>query len=108
MLGVPAKKGLIQGARISGPGNQGKVAPPPQWALASSRHHLPILGLQEPPTNPPPPKARHFLPLSRCQSRDSVCVCVCVCVCVRACTHTNLPLYLPIDDSQHPQITDFA
>ena len=49
--GDPARKGLIQGARTLGQEIRAGLFPP-QGALASSRHHLPLLlGLQEPPAS---------------------------------------------------------
>ena len=64
-MGVPARKGLIQGGRISGPGNQGKGAPSPVGPGLFQAPPPPSLVSRSLQSPTPPPKARHFLPLSQ-------------------------------------------
>lgn len=73
--------GLTQGARTSG--LQGGV-PSSQGALASARHHPPILGLRESLT-PSRGSVTSFPEPSAKAWGQHVCVCVCACVCACVC-----------------------
>lgn len=96
-------KGLIQGARTSGPGNWGGCTLSP-GGLASSRHHLtsppPIVGPQESPS-PSEGSVTSFPELlAKVEIKDVqvfMCVCAHVCMCgwVCGCACVNLPLRLP-------------
>lgn len=94
-------KGLIQGARTSGPGNWGGCTLSP-GGLASSRHHLtsppPIVGPQESPS-PSEGSVTSFPELlAKVEIKDvqvfmcvSVCACVHVWVGVRVCMCKSAP-----------------
>lgn len=94
-MGVPARKRLIQGAGISGPGNQGKGAPSPV-GLGLFQHHLP------PPWSPGtsnhrPPKGSSLPPTEPAAKVGTVYVCVCVRTCARTRICPSTPLEMTLN-----------